>query len=419
MACPPAPYPAYGNYPQGTLFSAAYTPPNVSPPGLPSKAYPSYPTPTQGECLPDCPFIAALQSIAWVNRNFIINNIPGPGSGPGSYTVYFWDYPQASYPPPVALPAPGSPCQLNSVAAVGNPVKTQVVVSQNIPLDSSSSPIDPSNTMYYGAGSSNKGEIWPSLYEKAYAKFCLYKNQTPIKANNGNPLQAGDLTDTTKDPLFSDVQLLTKPQWGGNAGIGLMYLTGLPCWTYNLANAASFTAAGGLSCGSQGNIYSYIKTGFCQTTTGVYGPWKTRYPLVAWTYPSESQSPAGPYNGTTGIKYDPSGIMADHCYPILGVYEPTINGQTAHYIILGTTFGCMNPSPNIPVPNYINLAPPAATFWSCYDALFRIGSVAAYPSSAAIRPNNISINLSNGIFGIEGMTTFQNYFAAIGWAQGY
>jgi hypothetical protein len=424
MACPSNPSPVYGNYQPGTLFSPAFSK-NVTP-ANPTTASPSYPTPTQGECLQDCPCIAALASIAWVNRNFILNNISGPSSGNGSYTVYFWDYPQASYPPVVALPGPNSGIQLNSVAVVGNPVQTRVVVNQNIALDSSNSPVDTSSRMYYGAGSSNSNEIWPSLYEKAYAKFCLYKCGTPIQANSNLPLNTTTLADPTKDPSFGEVQSLTKTQWGGNAGIALIYLTGLPCFVYNI-NSSSFTPIpnSGVSA-SATNPYNYIKTGFCKETSTVYGVNKTKYSLVAWTYPSESQSPAGLYNATTGtgIKYDPSSIMADHCYPILGVFEATINGVIVQYIVLRTTFGGPDPSPNIPVQNYINLAQtPNPTNSSYYDALFKIGTVSAAKSYPPVgqRPNQISIDLSlsDGIFGIEGTIAFKNYFAWIGWARGY
>jgi hypothetical protein len=417
MVCPNPP-PAYSNYPPGTPFSAAYS--SLITSASQSKNYPSYPTPLQGECLQNCPFIAALQSVAWTNRNFIINYVSaGPLSG--SHSFSFWDYPAVAYPPPVPLPPAGSGCQINSVAALGTAVQTQVVVSDTIALDYAGKPIDPNSNMYYGAGSSNTGEIWPSLYEKAYAKFCLYKNKIPILANNNMPLQSGDLTDPTKDPLFSEIQPLTKPQWGGNAGIGLMYLTGLPCWTYSLKNAVSFSSIGGLSCGTQGNIYPYIRSGFCYQTTIPYGVYKTRYPLVAWTYTSEAQSPAGLYDAKanpTGIQYSPSSIMVDHCYPILGVYEPTISGATAHYIVLGTTFGRPNPDPNVPVPNYINIVQaPNFPSWNCFDGLFPIGAAPSYPPAG--RPSVIATNFTNGIFGIEGMTTFQKYFAAIGWAQGY
>jgi hypothetical protein len=79
------------------------------------------------------------------------------------------------------------------------------------------------------------------------------------------------------------------------------------------------------------------------------------------------------------------------------------------------------------VKNFINLAePPNYTTWNCYDALFKMGTVTGainYPKTAVQFPNNICINLANGIFGIEasipcanGLTTFQNYFAMIGWA---
>jgi hypothetical protein len=352
----------------------------------------------------DCPFIAAMASIAWVDRNFIINNITA-GPSPGNYSFNFWDYPTVPWNPIVALPVAGSPCQINPASLT--PVKTTVVVSQTIPLDGSNSPVDTSVTpnMSYGAGSSNNNEIWPALYEKAYAKFILYKNGT---------LTAGNLTDPTMDPSFSQLQSLTQRDWGGNAGYALQYLTGLNCWMYNLTST-SFSPAGGVSGSATGSLYTYIKAGFCQSLSP-NGVGKTKFPLVAWTYFNGSQ-PAG-------IQYDASSILAGHCYAVLGVFDAP---DGSHYIILRTTFGGREPSPDVPVPNSINLAePPNYTTWNCYDALFKMATVTGaidYPKNAVQIPNYISINLANGIFGIEasipcasGLTTFQNYFAMIGWA---
>ncbi|MGA2105525.1 MAG: hypothetical protein ABSG06_09070, partial [Methanoregula sp.] len=335
---PANPAPAYNYYSSGNLFLQGTTgpyctsSPNNVTPSNPSSALPSYPTPLQGEFLPNCPFIAALQSLAWVNRNFIISNITGPNSGPGNYSVTFWNYPNTSYSnfsQQVSLSQNVGGSQINS--GWGNPVSTTVVVNGTIALNGSNQMVDPKTNMSYGAGSRNSNEIWPALYEKAYAKFILYQY---------GAISASQLQSTSADPLFCQVCCLTSVQWGGNAGIALAYLTGLPCYSYSTASS-SFSPMGNLNCSAQGNIYNYIKTGFCNQMVDVYGVKKTMYPLVAWTYPSESASPAGLYSASnpSGIQYSSSSILPNHCYPILGIFEPTISGSTAHYIVLGTTFG--------------------------------------------------------------------------------
>lgn len=304
----------------------------------------------------------------------------------------------------------------------GNAVPVTVVVNGTIALNGTNKMVDPNTNMSYGAGSSNSNEIWPALYEKAYAKFILYQYGL---------ISASQLQSTSADPTFCQVCGLTSVQWGGNAGIALAYLTGLPCYSYSTASS-SFSPMGNLTCSAQGNIFSYIKTGFCGQTAPVYGVRKTMYPLVAWTYPSESASPAGLYNATSnpsGIQYSSSSILPNHCYPILGIFEPTISGSTAHYIVLGTTFGGPNPNPNVPVNNFINIVQNAnsqngnnISSSTCYDALFQLGTAPSngfYPYTASQKPRNINIPLSNGMFGLEGMTTFQKYFQAIAWAQGF
>ena len=89
--------------------------------------------------------------------------------------------------------------------------------------------------MTCGAGSSNVNEIWPALYEKAYAKFMMYKAQIPSHeklnaAGNPSPLQIGDLANPAMDPNFGEVQNLTQVQWGGNAAwVCVPYRAALLC----------------------------------------------------------------------------------------------------------------------------------------------------------------------------------------------
>lgn len=383
-----------------------------------SKTLPSWPNPVQGQCLPDCPFIAALASLAWVNRNFIIQNISGPDDV-GNYTFTFWDYPGKTG---VSLSGSlTSGIQLNTLDCNGNPggIPRKVTVGSQVLQDGNLKTSDPKG-ISYGAGSTNPNEVWPALFERAYAKFCIYTNGLSLLATPGKPMSLNDLADTTKDPTYADVMTISKPQWGGNAAIALMYLTGLNCFAYT-TTSNTFNAIGGISASAKGSsLYTFINMGFCLEKTKVWGVNKTRYPLVAMTYVSEDQSPAGRYdpNGNPGgIKFDPRTIMADHCYPVLGTFDAPDGG---HYIVLRTTFGLWDPDPDYPVKNFLKIVRSPNSSWSYLDAEFMLGKTPQYPANAVTKIA-LTLDLSDttdAIFGIE-QGAFINYFSTIGWAQGY
>jgi hypothetical protein len=426
MVCPNQP--AYGQVPAtyGANSSPMYVYNNAIFTSHITTANPSFPNPMQGECLCNCPFIAALASIAWVNRNFIIQNItPLPNTPPnnpgGSYTFKFWDYKGQTMPSSTDPTVP-----LNPVNGSGNPtgIPTYVTVSSQALFDINGSILDPTNT-YYGAGSNYKNNVWPALsnevwtalYERAYAKFCYYENCikptagsltcTKSTDQNGNPVN----TITGPDPNIADVLSITKnpsipqtqPTWGGNAGWALVYLTGLNCYSYN-TNLSTFpTAPGGVNAAT--SIYNFINAGFCSEITAVQGISKTRYPLVAWTYPS-------------GTQYDPYTLIADHCYAILGTYDAS-NGSS--YIILRNTFGLPIPNKDYPLPSSLNVYT-GGTNWAYNDAQFKIGSTPSWPAnnrSVLSGSLNVALPSSYGIFAIEGTQAFKKYFATIGWAKGY
>jgi len=357
---------------------------------------PSSPNPIQGQCLCDCPFIAALASIAWVNRNFIIKNITINSSG-NSYTFNFWDYKghqiQTSTDPTVPL-NPATP--LNTPVCNPTGILTPVTVSPQVLLDSNGSLANSSG--FYGAGSNNVNEVWPGLYERAYAKFCYYENGIPLKST-GSQLSLSDLTNTSKDPTLADVLNLSKLQWGGNAATALTYLTGQNCYSFN--STPTFPAAGGVPAAS--SILNFIYAGFCASPNPAYGKYKTRYPLVTWTAPSGSQ-------------YNNSGIRADHCYSILGVLTPG-NGSpnSNNYFVLRDTYGA-----TLPLTAGINLAESGT--WTWYDVGFTIGPTTKqtlFTPPIIQQTTNLASSPPNGIFGIEASTTFPQYFTNIGWAQGY
>ena len=146
----------------------------------------------QGESFSNCPLIAALASIAWVNRMFIVNNMYGPDAH-GNYTFTFWDYGVGVHNPLTVNSQMGGVHLngvINPVDGGGNPtgVRTIVPVSPQVLLDAAGNFSDPNpGGTFYGAGSSNANEVWPALFERAYAKFCYYENGIPLPSG-GAPL---------------------------------------------------------------------------------------------------------------------------------------------------------------------------------------------------------------------------------------
>jgi hypothetical protein len=377
-----------------------------------STANPSSPNPVQGQYFPNCSFISALASITWVNRNFILNNSNSLNpNASGNYSFTFWDY------------GPGTLLTLPTSGA-GNPVT--VTVSPNVLLDGGNQFSNASG--FYGAGSSNANEVWPALYERAYAKFCYYENGI-TQPSTGQVLTAANLTNTACDPTFSDVQSLTAVQWGGNGGIALAYLTGLPCVSLITTQALPVITTGGISgivgTGANGqpssataanasaggkpltsmcSLYSYLKAGFCNYSAANFqGINKTAYPLIATTWASAAASPNSGY-----VTYGGGSLIAGHGYSILGVLQATSGGNTYYYIVLRTTFGSNSPIP----PGSSGVA---TNTWPYYDAQFAMGTTVPYQPTS---PKATSVTLpvtANSIFAME-QGAFINYFQSIAWA---
>jgi hypothetical protein len=209
--------------------------------------------PVQG-ALGDCYLIAALSSVAW-GRPYVIaqrNRATGPSQQQFVNMIEFY--------------------------ASGKPEKIEV--SELIPLQS------PGNNYIY-ARSSEKGEIWPAVYEKAYAKW---------------------RTKNTGD----------KPDYGPIAGgdpVGAMaQLTGLtPYYKWN----SGFSAH---------DIWQLIRANSISM--------KTFNPMTAWTH-ATSPSP--------DVNYNTSGIVANHAYSILGwAYS-----NNTEYIVLRNPWGWNEPTTNV------------------------------------------------------------------------
>lgn len=207
--------------------------------------------PIQG-ALGDCYLIAALSSIAWARPYVIAERM-------------FRDVDMIEF------------------FQAGKSIKIQI--TQLLPL---STP----GYLYIYCRSSNTGEIWPALYEKAYAKW---RTNDPGDKPNYAPIAGGD-------PVAALSQLTGyTPYYVGNSGI-----SGHDCWQKVRANSISA---------------------------------KTFNPMVAWTY----------CKPPSGVNYDNAHLAACHAYSILG-WEYFDNQE---YIILRNPWGSYEATMNV-LPGQFN-----------------------------------------------------------------
>lgn len=218
----------------------------------------------QGD-LPDCYFIAALSSIAFVAVTIPNPNlIPDKPNQPYTYTFY------------------NSPTQAASVT-----------VTNLLPLDA--------NSNYHYSKSYTLGEIWPAMYEKAFAKW------------------KGSVTDDKPD-----YSIICQ----GDPLLALMNLTGWKFTTFIPgpgADPATSTATRystqDFTTGTQ--IFDKIKNYACKFLGPVYRV--AKFPMVAYTYPT----------APPGITYSNATIVANHSYSVLGVH--TLGADT--YIVMRNPWG--------------------------------------------------------------------------------
>jgi hypothetical protein len=299
---------------------------------------------TQSPKYKNCHLIAALSSLAWINNKFF-----NPSQNTGTCTYSFWDP--------------------DSSAAV--PVK----VNSNIFMDD--------GTGIWCCASSKLPETWPAMYEKAFAKFCLYKI---VKV-----LSAPDLNNSVVDPDFS--KLPKGSDWGGNPVYVLRCLIGramrnFPYTTksFNLDSAA---------------IYAHIKA-LCVTATmgkssplGIVNGAKLQYPMGAWTYidANDAKTIAG-----IDIAYDNSSMVADHCYSILGIYEN--NGS--QYIVLRNPYGLVDAD----TAKYASGKGP----WIYFEKRYQMGN---FTADAAGKIVQLDFSPADGIFALD-VKVFTRYFKGFG-----
>lgn len=205
--------------------------------------------PVQG-AVANCYFIAALSSVAWARPYVIAQRTRATGTGQQQF--------------------------VDMVELFDNKGKaSKVEVSELLPLGT------PGNYFLY-ARSSEAGEIWPAIYEKAFAKWL------------------------TKDT--GDRPNICKTAYGDCVG-ALVTITGLTPGYYFDTPSISADA-----------IYSKVRQNCISK--------KTFNPLVAWTYSSGSASP-------DKVVYADACLVANHCYSILG-WEYVNNKK---YLIIRNPWG--------------------------------------------------------------------------------
>ena len=276
-------------------------------------------------CLPDCFFIAALSSYAFApppNAWILKNQTVSP------YKFQF-------YSPPAAIG--------------GQVIKDTVTpVTDNLPLDAA-------YQLIHARSMPDDKEIWPNLWEKAYATWNWW-------VSAGKPL--GQYNDS---PAYSNI-------CQGNPYLALLNLTGLKFEkTTWLTTDAVFTSDPAITAAQA--IYKKISTSLCGGLPAAIRP------AVAMTYdPRTDTVPAG-------VTYSNSTIVGNHSYSLLGLY--TQADTKNQYIVLRNPWG-QKAGAGDPVLAGDTLA---AGTWQDVPALeYR----------------------DDGIFGLK-IDTFQTHFKGFGW----
>jgi Calpain family cysteine protease len=289
-------------------------------------------------CLPDCYFIAALCSYAWASRSQAAfqNKIEANNY---SYTFY----------------APKTDAIGNIILDAQPVADPAFTVNDKIPL------IRPDNTIFSRSVSAN--EIWPCIYEKAYATWIHCRKN---KIAPGPDVRPDYLNICQGNPVST-----------------LIHLTGKTAVSYDTKNLAD------------GDCYARIGlqvTPAASTKPGSPVQIKTNYPTVAWTY---ATAPAG-------VSYRNDVIVANHSYSVLGVYPQLIPADAKKYVVLRNPFGQKSGDPRADVdPNL----PADAYFTGAWG-----------PLKDAAGNQKMLGDPADGIFAIKD-SVFRKYFAGFGWVK--
>jgi hypothetical protein len=209
--------------------------------------------PVQG-ALGDCYLIAALSSVAWARPYVIAQRTRATGAGPSQFVDMIEFYSGGKW--------------------------TKIDVSELIPAST------PGNGFIY-ARSTDAGEVWPAIYEKAYAKW---------RTNH-----------TGDQPDYASIA-------GGDPVGAMQQLTGL---------TPVYLATSSLSAH---DIWQKVRANSISM--------KTFNPMVAWTYAS-SPSPK--------VNYNNAHLAANHAYSILG-WQYADNQE---YVVLRNPWGTYEATLNV------------------------------------------------------------------------
>jgi len=332
---------------------------------------PDFNNPVQGAIL-DCYLIAVLSSIAWIHDD--TTNPAGQINTSITKNVYFYD---------------GSTIFCIGPKATSTSCTEFIPISTDLPIDATGKPACAISSEYTSA----LKEIWPSFYEKAYARYRLRKGHI----NNWE-------YDHSKTPSYDDHPDIPKlPE--GDPFATLTLLTNIPCIKYDMMYDPAHCPR------DAGTIWTKLKS-ICQVATSNTNSQKIKYPAVAITnctkdptvpptltppYPS-CAAPAG-----SNVVYNDALLVANHSYSLLGIYtNPTTKKQ---YVIL------RNPCGDI-----WGFDSTSITYRLADDTLsFRVPSPTAYSFNWTLFKVVSGVKIPNcGVFAIQ-CEDFAQWFGAFGW----
>jgi hypothetical protein len=303
--------------------------------------YGSFDDPVQG-ALSDCFFVAALSSIAYATNTKTKFFQDNSGS---SFDIYFWDN-----------------FSIDAATGVNRPI-----TSSKVTVTNNHFPLQSNGNLVFGR-SNTPAEIWPAIYEKAFAEW-----------------KSGG---TTNEPDYSKL-------CQGNPITALANITGYKFATGGTATPTVYDTKTYAT--SPAAIYDKIAVA-CNIALPAYpNDRTTKWPVVAYTYDSTT---LGLSNAT---------IVRNHSYSVLGVQKSGTN----RYIVLRNPWGQVPPAvyvdPKMLDANRCVLDASGAPAICYGDPNLGTDVLSANTWMGA----SLS-NVNDGIFGLH-TTAFQKYFQGFGW----
>ena len=309
----------------------------------------------QGIC-PNCYFIAALYSRAWCNYPAFP---PTPPACTNGYNITFYD-------------------NNNSGAAVTK------CSTRRFPLDTNKQPACIQMTTDW--------ELWPALYEKAYAMF-LNRPPSNLPGANGTVTDP-DLTNNNNLPATD-----SKKLWpAGDALLSLYHITKMKCdftASNTLGRPTAFLMAD-LSKFGFASWYEALKIDLTAANSDLLKSQKTLYPTVAWTHPSRPACSDTVF-GAGKNPYGNDLIVPKHSYSVLGA----LTKDSKTYIVLRNPWG----------PNYVGDPSGIITGFLATNSTYTPAT--GIPLALSRKPDGIT---TDGIFALES-SAFTCCFKGFGWVQ--